>query len=76
MANYDWENGELDFLDILAIASFAVGLMNLDLNEQQVDGLMKEMTEKQDKLLQKAIDQNETIIAQNEEIIKLLKESK
>lgn len=76
MANYDWENGELDFLDILNIASFVVGLMNLSLNEQQVDGLMKEMTDKQDKLLEKAVEQNKTIIAQNEEIIKLLKENK
>lgn len=76
MAGYDWENGELDFLDVLNIASFIVGLINLELNEKQIDDLMKEMTEKQDILLQKAIDQSEIIIAQNKEIIKLLKENK
>lgn len=76
MADYDLERGELDFLDIIAIISLYVGFKNLELNEKQVDGLMKEMTENQDLLLKKAIEQNETIIAQNKEIIKLLKEIK
>lgn len=69
MASYDFERGELDLLDIIALMSFYVGLLsydiglkNLSLNQQQVDGLMQEMTEKQDKLLERAIEQNETII--------------
>lgn len=84
MASYDFERGELDFLDIIAIISFFIGLLsydiglkNLSLNQQQVDGLMREMTDKQDKLLVKAIEQNSLIIdmlsetkEQNEILIK------
>lgn len=76
MASYDFERGELDFLDIISLMSFYIGLKNLELNEQQVEGLMKEMTDNQDKLLIKSIQQNETIIRQNSEIIQLLKEIK
>lgn len=76
MASYDWERGELDFLDIIALLSFYIGLKNLELNEQQVQGLMDEMTDKQDKLLEKAVEQNRLIISQNEEILRLLKEQK
>lgn len=76
MASYDFERGELDFLDIIALMSFYIGLKNLDLNEQQVQGLMREMTDNQDKLLEKAVEQNILIIQQNSEIIKLLKELK
>lgn len=83
MASYDFERGELDLLDIIALMSFYVGLLsydiglkNLSLNQQQVDGLMQEMTEKQDALLEKSIEQNRIIIAQNEEILRLLKEQK
>lgn len=76
MASYDFERGELDFLDIIALMSFYIGLKNLDLNEQQVQGLMREMTDNQDKLLEKAVEQNILIIQQNSEIIQLLKELK
>lgn len=31
---------ELGFLDVLTIVSFLVGLENLNLNQQQVDGIM------------------------------------
>ena len=64
------EQSEFDILSLfLAIWSLDVGYQNLALNRQQVDGLMQEMTEKQDALLN-------IIIRQNEEIISLLKELK
>lgn len=57
------EQGDFDLMDIIALWSLDIGLQNLALNKQQVDGLMREMTEKQDALLQKIIDQNEQIIS-------------
>ena len=57
----------IEFADLLGIISLYVGLENLDLNQQQVDGVMRELRENQNSML-------ETIIKQNEEIIKLLKE--
>lgn len=61
--------GNFDFLDIISIMSFIIGLQNLELNKQQVETLSKEMTDNQDIMLK-------TIINQNKEIIKLLKELK
>lgn len=63
------EQGDFDVMDLIALWSLDIGLQNLKLNQLQVDGLMREMTEKQDTLLQK-------IIEQNEQIINLLKELK
>lgn len=63
------EQGDFDLMDIIALWSLDIGLQNLKLNQVQVDGLMREMTDKQDALLQK-------IIEQNEQIISLLKERK
>ncbi len=60
----DWN---LDFLDILTILSFVVGLQNLELNQKQVDEIMDELRSNQNAMLS-------TIIEQNEEIIRLLKE--
>lgn len=65
----DKEHGGFEFLDTISILSFIIGLQNLELNKQQVDSLSREMTDNQDTMLK-------TIIQQNEEIIKLLKESK
>lgn len=56
-------------MDFVALWSLDIGLQNLKLNQLQVDGLIREMTEKQDALLQK-------IIEQNEQIIKLLEDLK
>lgn len=61
--------GNFDIIDIIGIMSFIVGLQNLELNKQQIDSLSKEMTDNQDNMLK-------TIIKQNEEIIRLLKEFK
>lgn len=63
------EQGDFDIMDFIALWSLDIGLQNLKLNQLQVDGLMHEMTEKQDVLLCK-------IIAQNERIITLLEDKK
>lgn len=63
------EQGEFDLMDIIAFWSLDIGFQNLALNKQQVDGLMREMQDNQDTLLN-------VIIKQNEEIIALLKELK
>lgn len=57
----------LEFLDILTILSFIVGLQNLELNQKQVDGVMSELQGNQNSMLA-------TIIKQNEQIIILIKE--
>lgn len=58
---------EWDFLDILTVLSFIIGLENLELNQEQVDGIMDELRSNQNAMLA-------TIIEQNEEIIRLLKD--
>lgn len=62
----DWE--QWSFFDLLSVLSFIVGLQNLELNKKQVDTMMSEMKDNQNTMLS-------TIIKQNEEIIKLLKEN-
>lgn len=61
----DWE--QWSFFDLISVLSFIVGLQNLDLNKKQVDSMMSEMRDNQNAMLS-------TIISQNEEIIRLLKE--
>ena len=48
------DNGQLDFLDLISIASFVIALENLDLNVTQEDAqnLQRELAEKTDLLLQ------------------------
>lgn len=65
--------GGIDFIDFLGILSFIIGLMNLDLNIKQVDGVMEELRNNQNKMLETIINQNIEIIKQNEEILYLLK---
>ena len=74
MANYDFERGEIDFLDIISLLSFLIGLENLSLNEAQVNMVMEELIKKQDSALETIIEQNKQIIKQNKDIIKLLEE--
>ena len=69
MNGYDFESNEFEFLDILTILSFILGVQNIELNQKQIDMLMNEMTEKQDHEL-------EVIIEQNKYIIKLLENKK
>ena len=63
-----------DFLDVISILSFIIGLQNLELNQRQVDGLMSEMRDNQNSMLHDIIKQNEIISQQNEELLKLLGE--
>ena len=63
-----------DFLDVISILLFIIGLQNLELNQRQVDGLMSEMRDSQNSMLHDIIKQNEIIIQQNEELLKLLGE--
>lgn len=63
-----------DFLDVISILSFIIGLQNLELNQRQVNGLMSEMRDNQNSMLHDIIKQNEIIIQQNEELLKLLGE--
>lgn len=65
----DNEHNSFGFMELISILSFVIGLQNLELNKKQVEELSKEMTDNQDIMLK-------TIIQQNEEIIKLLKEQK
>lgn len=58
-----------DFLDIISVLSFIIGLQNLELNNKQVNALMGEMRDNQNTMLEKIIRQNEIIIAQNEELL-------
>jgi hypothetical protein len=61
------DKDSLEFLDILTILSFIVSLQNLDLNQKQVSNVMAELQDNQNSMLK-------TIINQNEQIIKLIKE--
>lgn len=47
------DNGELCFLDVIAIASFIIGLENLDMNLTQDDkqDLQRDLSEKSDVIL-------------------------
>lgn len=57
-------NGEiLSFIDLISIASFIVGLENLSLNKTQVNGIMQELQDNQNKMLFEIIEQNKQIIS-------------
>ena len=49
--------GGIGFLDIINILSFMIGLQNLSLNQQQMDGIMSEMQESQNKMLKETMPQ-------------------
>ncbi len=68
--------GGLEFLDLINILSFLIGLENLDLNQKQVNNLMSEMTDHQNSLLDTIIKQNDLLIEQNKQIINIIKEIK
>jgi len=63
-----------EFLDILTILSFVIGIQNLELNEQQVNSLDTHLKEQDSILINEQNSMLRTIIEQNKEIIKLLKE--
>ena len=62
------------FLDILTILSFIIGIQNLELNKQQVNSLDAHLKEQDSILINEQNGMLKTIIEQNKEIIKLLKE--
>lgn len=66
-------NGQLDFLDILNIMSFIIGLMNYDENLTQNDkqDLMQELNAKSDKLLEEI---HRHLTEQDKKIDTILKE--
>lgn len=69
MGNGIGNDNKWSFIDVISILSFIIGLENLELNQQQVSSLDKHLSEQDNQLLAK-------IIQQNEEIIQLLKEKK
>lgn len=60
---------DFGFLDLLTILSFIIGLENLQINIEQSNQLDRHLSEQDEKLLAK-------IIEQNEQIIKLLEEKR
>lgn len=64
-----YNNDKYDFIDIVSILSFIIGLKNLQLNIEQNNQLDKHLKDQDEQFIAK-------IINQNEEIIKLLKELK
>lgn len=67
-------NKQIDFLDLLTIMSFIIGVQNLFLNEEQVSALDKHLSNQDHILKDQQFEMLEKIIKQNEEIIKLIKE--
>lgn len=70
------DNGELCFLDIIAIASFIIGLENLDMNLTQDDkqDLQRDLSEKSDVILSEIHKHLEEQDKKLEEIRRLLNE--
>ena len=68
-------DGQLDFLDVLNIMSFVIGLMNYDENLTQNDkqDLMQELNAKSDKLLEEI---HKHLTEQDKKIDSILKEVK
>lgn len=56
--------------DILQVLGLALGAENYRLNNQQSQALMQEMSDNQDSMLKKIIEQNELIIQQNELLLR------
>ena len=67
------DNGEITFLDILAIMSFCIGLQNLDLNIAQED--LDNQTQELDARLRKVVDDiHKHLQEQDIKIDRILKE--
>ena len=68
-------NGQLDFLDLISIASFVIALQNLDINVTQEDAqnLQRELSEKTDLLLNEI---HKHLEEQDVKLSKILKEIK
>ena len=70
------DNNFCNPMDVLNIFSSYLGILNYNMNLQQStnDDIIKELKMQDNTYLKRAVEQNELIIAQNEEIIRLLKE--
>lgn len=70
-------NGQLDFLDILTVMSFVIGLINLDENVTQSDKqeLQNDLADKAEMLLQEIHSHLEMQDIKLDHIIKLLEEN-
>lgn len=65
------DNGEITFLDIIAILGFLVGLQNLDMNITQSD--LQGTTERLDKALRKEVEEiHRHLQEQDEKIDRIL----
>ena len=67
---------EFEFLDIITILSFVIGVQNLELNEKQVSNLEQHLAQQDLILIEEQNAMLKTIIQQNKEIISLLKGGK
>lgn len=67
------EQKEFTILDLLTILSFIIAIQNLNLNEKQVNSLNEHLSKQDSILEEKQIKMLEKIMKQNEEIITLLK---
>lgn len=65
-----------EFLDVLTILSFIIGVENLELNKQQISDLQNYLKEQDHILIEEQNQMLKTIIKQNDEIISLLKGGK
>lgn len=70
------DNNFCNPMDALNIFSAYLGILNYNINLQQStnDDILKELKMQDTTYLKRSIEQNELIIKQNEEILKLLKE--
>ena len=66
-------NNNLEFLDILTILSFIIGIENLNLNIEQSNSLDEHLKKQDHILIEQQNEMLKTIIEQNNEIISLLK---
>lgn len=66
------------FLDMMSVLSFAISIYNLMLNEQQLtnDDVAREIQKNRNKIDEQNDVYLETIVRQNEKIIKMLKGEK
>ena len=71
------DNGQLDFLDILTVMSFVIGLINLDENVTQSDKqeLQHDLADKADMLLQEIHNHLEMQDIKLDHILKRLEEN-
>lgn len=70
------DNNDISNIDIAGLCLDLIGIIinleNLRLNEEQSNGIMQELSENQDKMLEKIIEQNIIIIQQNDRLDNLL----